>query len=282
VNFQDWSGKKNGSPRSDGHVFFVSRLSDISEEAAKKARGAAGAKYLLFAEGMPLEALAPRLARLDIRDAERLHLAHERGKEVFDVVRRLLRGIAQADGATPIVDAWLENQDLVILSPFFERLSVPLHRLSKFLGNDREQVGDFAIDEDGSFLYWQHADVHLGWEQLLQLVDPTVAITAKAKSAEFNRRYGAAIRAFREEVGLRQADVAGLTDRHLRRIERGEQAASKAALQSLAAAHRMELGDYLNELARRAKPRPLRAEFSRARASRSISALAAVTVIDDI
>jgi hypothetical protein len=253
VNFQTWSGRKRGSYRSGSYTFFVSRLSDISAETAKKTKSAPGAKFLLFAEGMPFEALAPRLARLDIRDAERLHLAHERGKEVFDVIHRLLRGISQAEGATPIVDAWLEDENLVLLSPSFERLSVPLDRLSKFIGDDPEKVSNFEIDEDGSFLYWEHADVHLGWEQLLQLVDPAAAVAAKAKTAEFNRRYGAAIRALREEAGLKQSDIEGLTDRHLRRIEQGEQAVSRASLQALSAAHGMELGEYMNELARRAK-----------------------------
>ena len=32
-----------------------------------------------------------------------------------------------------------------------------------------------------SFLYWPHADVHLGWEQFLMLVDPASACIASAQ-----------------------------------------------------------------------------------------------------
>jgi hypothetical protein len=228
-------------------------LADISEEAAKKTKGIPKSKYLLFSDGLPVEALASRLARLDIRDPMRFHLAHERGKDVFGVIHRLLRGLSQVDGAAPIVDAWLEDQNLVVLAPSFERLTVPRGQLAKFLGDRREAVMQFEIDEDGSFLYWKHADVHFGWEQLLQLVDPAALLVATAKTAKFNRHYGAAIRSLRDKAGLKQSDIKGLTDRHLRRIEQGEQAVTKAAIESLASAHEMEIGAYMNELATIAK-----------------------------
>jgi hypothetical protein len=253
IDFRSLPGKQRTSSRSPGYTFFVSRLADISEEAAKKTRGTPNAKYLLFSEGMPIEALAPRLARLDIRDAKLFHLAHERGEEVFGVIHRLLRGLSQTDDGTSIVDAWLEDQNLVVLSPFFERLTVPLHQLSKFLGTTHAAPSSFEIDDDGSFLYWERADVHLGWDQLLQLVDPAALMVAKAKTAEFNCRYGAAIRSLRDQAGLKQADIAGLTDRHLRRIEQGEQGITKTALEALASAHQMEVGQYMNELARLTK-----------------------------
>ncbi|MQA91673.1 MAG: hypothetical protein GEU90_15855 [Gemmatimonas sp.] len=36
---------------------------------------------------------------------------------------------------------------------------------------DREERGCFELDEDGSFLDWSAADLHLGASQLLQAVD---------------------------------------------------------------------------------------------------------------
>jgi hypothetical protein len=254
IEFQDWLGAKGRSQRtgSTSQTLFISRLADISEESAKQTRAAAGAKYLLFPEGMPVEALASRLSWLDIRNEHRLHVAHEeKTEQIVDVIYRLLSGVAQTDGAKPIVDAWVENENLVVLPPSFERLSVPLKKLEAFIGKDSKKVRDFEIDEDGSFLYWQHADVHLGWEQLLQLVDPTAALAAKQKTVAFNQRYGAAIRSLREERGLSQTAIEGLTDRHLRRIELGQQAATTASLKALAGAHGMELSEYMNEIATR-------------------------------
>jgi hypothetical protein len=201
-----------------------------------------------------VEALAPRLTRLDIRDEHRLHLAHEGSMDkIFEVIHRFLSGVTRFDGAKTIVDAWLEGGNLVVLSPSFERLVVPFSKLTKFIGKKDDEVARFEIDEDGSFLSWPHADAHFGWEQLLHLIDPTAALETKQKTAEFNERYGAAIRLLREERGLKQSDIAGLTDRHLRRVEHGQQAASIATLESLAQAHEMELGQYMNEIATRLK-----------------------------
>ena len=63
--------------------------------------------------------------------------------------------------------------DLVVLFPAFDRLRVPLSKLTKHLGTNKDEIGAFEIDEDGSFLYWPHADVHLGPDQLHAMVDPT-------------------------------------------------------------------------------------------------------------
>lgn len=147
-----------------------------------------------------MEAMPARLLQLDIRNPHRLHLAAERSPKLIVVfISRLFSGIAQADGLSPIVDAWVENENLVLLSPTFDRLSVPLKQLEKFIGAETEEIAAFEIDEDGRFLFWPHADVHLGWEQFLQIVDPTSAVAAQQRSKVFNERYGAAIRALCEQ-----------------------------------------------------------------------------------
>ena len=99
------------------------------------------------------------------------------------------------------------------------------------------------------FLFWPHADVHLGWEQFVQILDPAAAIAAKQRSREFNKRYGSAIRAVREAHELKQSEIAGFAARHLRRIEHGEQRAAKKNLETLANAHDLPLEAYLKEIA---------------------------------
>jgi len=145
----------------------------------------------------------------------------------------------------------MENEQLVLLSPFFDRLSVPLKKLAKHIVTGESEIRSFEIDEDGRFLYWPHSDVHLGWEQLRQIVDPASALADQQKTRKFNRGYVAAIRSLREEKGLKQSAITGVTDRHLRRVEHGEQVASKATLGSLAKSHGMTLENYLKELAKR-------------------------------
>ncbi|MFV1980820.1 MAG: helix-turn-helix domain-containing protein [Rhodothermia bacterium] len=242
-------------PRTTGRrmrTIFVSRLADIVEESAKKAREAGRAKHLLFSEGMPVEAVASRLPRLDIRDAHRVHIAREGDpKSISNIMYRLVSGMAQSKGAHSILDAWVEEEDLVLLSPSFERLSVPLKKLARFIGKAKRRIQEFEIDEDGRFLFWPHAHVHLGWQQIRQIIDPTAALAAQQKTEQFNRSYGAAIRSLREEKGLKQAAMDGVTERHLRRIEQGKQSVTSSTLRALAKAHGMQIEDYLKELARR-------------------------------
>ena len=49
-------------------------------------------------------------------------------------------------------------------------------------------------------------------------------------------------------MGLKQSEIRGLSERQVRRIEKGE-GTTYAALRRLAAAHRMDLELYLRELA---------------------------------
>ena len=69
---------------------------------------------------------------------------------------------------------------------------------------------NFEIDPDGSFIHWPDLEVHLGWNQFLQAVDPEELPKAQQRSEGFNKRYGAAIRKLREEAGLEQSKVEGL------------------------------------------------------------------------
>ncbi len=98
-------------------------------------------------------------------------------------------------------------------------------RLTNIRSENRLHV---VIDPDGSFIYWPDLDVHLGWNQFLQAVDPAEFRKAQQRSAEFNARYGAAIRRVREAAGIVQSGVEGLTERQVRRIEYGESRARRS------------------------------------------------------
>lgn len=237
-----------------GSTVIVSRLSDIALPIRRRSRVASSSKHLLFLEDLPAEAMASRLPRLNIRNPGRLHITTRSGTAaIAGLIERLVSGLAAAGEAQIIVDAWIENEQLCLLSPNFVRLEVPLQTLTRLIGADRSRVRSFQIDDDGRYLHWPHADAHLGWEQLQQLVEPTSALAAAQRSKKFNERYGAAIRSLREERRLKQSEISGITERHLRRIEHGEQAASKAVLEALATASSMSLAEYLDALAERTR-----------------------------
>jgi hypothetical protein len=156
-----------------------------------------------------------------------------------------------ADGGRPsTIDAYLVGAQLCVRGPKHRMLHVPLSSIDAFKGRPPAVVRNFSIDPDGSFLYWPDLDVHLGWDQLLQAVDLAEMLKAKQRAAGFNNRYGAAIRRLRELRGIRQSQVHGLTERQLRRIERGGSRATASAITALAKAHGLDTNTYMEKLAK--------------------------------
>ena len=249
VSLAHMSQKK---PPHQKATLLVSRLADMTKMALKDASVDAKTRQLVFLDDLPVEAVAKRLLPLNIRNPDRIHIAAHRDRDLTeDLIFRIFQGMTAAGGIHPIVDAWIENHFLVVLSPTFSRLEIPIEKLSRFVGHEEKLIPNFELDEDGRFLYWPHADAHLGWNQLEQIIDPAKAVTAAKKTLQYNRRYGAAIRALRESMGLKQSDIQGITERQLRRVEHGEQAATKATLEALAKAHSLSLDDYIGQLAKR-------------------------------
>jgi len=70
----------------------------------------------------------------------------------------------------------------------------------------------------------------------------------RRKSARIRRDYGRAMAAMRRAHGIRQNEVAGFSERQLRRIEQTG-ALSVSALEKLAKAHRMRLASWLSLMA---------------------------------
>ena len=206
--------------------------------------------FLMLAGGVPCQGIAERLTKLNIRDPERIHVAKvQPGDEEKLFVERLLLTLGCDEQQERILDAWWEDDVFVVTNPRFKKLHVPLQKIRCLEGKAREQLQRFEIDEDGVFVYWPDLDVHLGWEQLSQAVENADYLKARQASTEFNRRYGRAIRRLREEHGLYQSDVRGLTPRQVGRIERGQCRATHSALMKLAESHHLSASDYLAKLA---------------------------------
>lgn len=258
-SFKDWESVDwKQIQRSRGiYLLVISCLHDFPTKPPSRPPkpGNRIRRHLVFTNDLPTEALPSRVARLDIRDPSRLHVANlsikqTDSKTVEAIIRRAIGGLTSSNGDR-IVDAWWESDEFVVLSPTFERLYIPKAKLSKFIGDDRSMIEKYEVDPDGSFVYWPQSDVHLGWTQFLCLVDPSAVVDAQKRNDDFNKRYGAAIRSVRIEHGLRQSDVPGLTQRQIGRIEKGESRATRKALARLAEAHGLELNDYLSRLADR-------------------------------
>lgn len=243
------------SQHSLHHVIIFSYLRDLADKI-EEARCPWGVqkRFVLFQDETPIESAAQLLSELDVRSSSRLHVAHL----VFDTeqvfVQRFLSALSRRNDQGAIVDAWWDGDDLVVLSPDFERLRIPAGQLPKLRGAGVEDRSRFDIDPLGAYIYWPSHDVHLGWSQFKQIVDPAAFLRARQRSEQFNVRYGQAIRVLRQELRLKQSDVPGLDERTVRRIEKGQTRATSKALACLAKAHGMDASRYMNELARRLVP----------------------------
>jgi transcriptional regulator with XRE-family HTH domain len=111
---------------------------------------------------------------------------------------------------------------------------------------------DFEIDEDGSYLHWPGRDVHLGVSQILQAVDPEylAQVEIERNALDYMRW---ALESWRRDLGLRQVDIKGISERHVRRIEQGVSRLTVQAADRFARAFGLSSRVFLDELAARTR-----------------------------
>jgi hypothetical protein len=148
-----------------------------------------------------------------------------------------------------IADAIVIGDRLLVLSCAMEKLEVPfdsLPALKRISINDRS---NFTIDDDGSCLYWEDADIHLDLDAFRYATDPEWKQKFDSLKSEHNQVFGKAIATLRKKYKLRQSDIIGLSERQVRRIEQGDGSTKVDTLRLFAKAHGMELDAYLDAVA---------------------------------
>ena len=209
-------------------------------------RRGATTRYLAVID-VPEPALMRLPGVLELRRPEyRLHVTRDAG-----VVRRLLVSSLRDDPRLGVVDAYVLGDSIVILTGDFELRSFPIGRVPALAAIPTAERSAFEIDADGSYLHWPAHDLHLGVSQLLQAADPAflIDIEIERNSNDFS---GRALRALREERGLRQTDIPGLSERQVRRIEDGVSRIRPASARSFATALGTTVTELLAEIGRRA------------------------------
>ena len=213
--------------------------------------------HLLFTEpATHPDQVAQWMRTTKIRSENRLHVVRVddlEAPQVSQLLGRVCFALGRDGTRGSIIDAYLAGDSLFVRGPKHRMLHVPVNSIRALSGQPRAVLRNFVIDPDGSFVHWPDLDVHLGWNQFLQAVDPEELRKAQQRTEGYNKRYGAAIRKLREEAGLSQSKIEGLTERQLRRIEQGECRATRAALATLAKAHGLDTNAYMERLAKAMK-----------------------------
>lgn len=238
------------------HRIFIAYSHDLDDSFVEMFRNKATqeSRLLIFNEGISTDFLLSKILNLQIRKPERCYVIEAKvgiGKSYacFHALQRLFVTLESNEEQDRIFDATIEKDTLRVVSPKFLRLEVPLSQIPQFKAAKPAEVQNFEIDEDGSFVYWPDLDVHLGWRQLQQLINPQAALKASQKSEEFNKRYGKAVQKLREAADLNRSDIPGLSEKQLGRIEKGDCRLTTNAIEALAKAHKINPNEYMKKLA---------------------------------
>src|SRR5882724_1612086 len=171
------------------HRVFIAYSGDLDDSFIELFRNRATqeSRLLIFNEGISTDLLLSKILNLQIRKPERCYVIEVKvgtGKShaSFHALERLLATFESNEEQDRIFDATIEKDILRVVSPKFVRLEVPISKIPQFKTAKSAEVLNFEIDEDGSFVNWPDLDVHLGWRQLQQIINPEAALKASQKS----------------------------------------------------------------------------------------------------
>jgi len=175
------------------------------------------------------------------------------------VPRRILAAWANDAQDQLIAKASVSKDRLFLLSCALEPFEVAFDRMPALKCIPEPERANFTVGEDGSYIHWPVPDIHIDLDAIRVATDPEARAKAASAKALHDRRYGQAIAKLRLAKGLKQSDIEGLSERQVRRIEKGE-GTTHEALRRLAVAHQVDLEEYLRQVAERLSgPTPERA-----------------------
>jgi hypothetical protein len=187
-----------------------------------------------------------------------VHWSREAHQEPYvaptpQAVRRLVLARQQRSEEELIASASIDDDKLVVWNCEPRRFEVAVAEIPVLAKLPPAALAHFEVSQSGSRIRWPDANVDINIDTIREYADPEVRRQHEAEARKEAARYAKAIRQFREERGLKQSDIEGLTDRQVRRLEEGGTVPQIETLKRLAVAHGMTIDGYLKELARRSR-----------------------------
>ncbi len=185
----------------------------------------------------------PTILRVHKPD-QRIHVTRD-----VDAVKRQAIALTRDHAIEGIVDAYLVGRDLRVILGDMRVRSFPAEEVGCLAQLGDDELRSFEIQSSGSYLLWRELDLRVGASQLLQAVDPTylAEVVIERYAVE---RMSLALRCLREEKGLTQEGIGGLSGRHVRRLEKEAVRLTSDAARKYADAFGTTLDGFLAELAR--------------------------------
>ncbi|NUN63215.1 helix-turn-helix domain-containing protein [Pseudanabaena biceps] len=166
-----------------------------------------------------------------------------------ELPKRVINAWAMEAQEQLIAEATVIGDRLLVFSCSMEKFEVPFSSLPALKRIPINERSNFAIADDGSYLYWESADIHLDLDAFRYVTDPKWKQKFDALKSTHNQVFGKAIATLRKKYKLRQSDIIGLSERQVSRIEKGEGSTKADTLRLFAKAHGMEFDAYLDAVA---------------------------------
>ena len=194
----------------------------------------------------------PEQAVLRLASTLRLHKPDQRLQVCRDplVVKRLVIALKRPAPWEGVLDAYVLEDSLVVVLGDMTVREFPIERLPRVCRFEPAVLSNFVIDSAGSHLYWPDADVHMGPSQMLQAVDPMYLANVEIRRYEMEK-ISLALLDMRNDLLLKQTEIPGLSERHVRRLEKEETRLTVDAASKFASAFGLTLSEFLDELSER-------------------------------
>ena len=191
-------------------------------------------------------------AVLRLASTLRLHRPDQRLQVCRDplVVKRLVIALKRSAPWEGILDAYVLADSLVVVLGDMSAREFPIRRLPRIRRFEPAVLSHFEIDSAGSYLYWPDRDVHMGPSQMLQAVNPMYLAEVEIRRYQMEN-VSQSLLDMRNDRRLKQTEIPGLSERHVRRLEKEEVRLTVEAATKFASAFGLTLSEFLDELSAR-------------------------------
>ncbi len=112
---------------------------------------------------------------------------------MIHAVKRILKARKWKAEKQLIATAIALEDRLLVLGCNLRLLSVPFDSLAALRRIEKGDRSDFTISEEGSYIHWEKADIHLDFENFLWAADPVERERLDRYWAEIQRKHDAMI-----------------------------------------------------------------------------------------
>lgn len=167
-------------------------------------------------------------------------------------INRILNAWYDRRADATIASAYVEGDDLVLQACDLKRYRVRFEDLPGLAGLSSFQRKKLQIDDHGNHVFWPGLNVSVDLDVVRYKADDSFRRSKDMDAlSDYTEFLGEAIRKVMSKRQLTQAELrsgGGPAERHLYRIERGEQGLTSAMIDRLSRAHGLSSMAYVEEL----------------------------------